>query len=174
MSMLSMNLVYGRKIEQMNEIAFSHACQFEPTKDKPLVSIVMTSYNQMDLSLKSLRSVLAQDYENLEIVITDDASQDDSFNILVEECRSFCRNNVNRFSIIVSRNKINVGVTLNYEIGFKLAHGDLIITQGGDDIAYPNRVSKIVESWISSGKKSKVIFHKVELIFLVDKNKDLQ
>lgn len=169
MSKLSMNLVYGRKVEQMNEIAFSHACQFEPTKDKPLVSIVMTSYNQMDLSLKSLRSVLAQDYENLEIVITDDASQDDSFNILVEECRSFCRNNVNRFSIIVSRNKNNVGVTLNYEIGFKLAHGDLIVTQGGDDIAYPNRVSKIVESWISSGKKSKVIFHKVEPIDLDDK-----
>ena len=62
MSKLSMNLVYGRKVEQMNEIVFSHACQFEPTKDKPLVSIVMTSYNQMDLSLKSLRRVLAQDY----------------------------------------------------------------------------------------------------------------
>ena len=148
---------------------FSHFADFQVSEDRPLVSVIMASYNQKGLALKSLRSLLVQDYDNLEIVITDDMSSDDSCEALIELCRDFCSQNPKRFQIILSRNPENLGVTLNYEYGFKLSHGDLIVTQGGDDIAYPNRVSKIVDSWISSGKKSKVIFHKVEPIDLDDK-----
>ena len=151
------------------KVLFSHLVDFCVSEDRPMVSVVMTSYNQKEQALKSLRSLLAQDYENTEIVITDDASSDDSCEAIIKLCRDFCSQYPNRFQIILSRNDENLGVTLNYEYGFNLSNGDLIVTQGGDDIAYPNRVSKIVESWVSSGKEAKVIFHKVEPIDLEDR-----
>lgn len=147
--------------------------RYIPEKDSdnsgnlPLVSIVMTSYNQQDLSRKALKSLFKQDYCNLEIIITDDHSSDDSMRVLTEECDRYAQNG-GLHPIIFSQNERNLGEAKNYEVGFKLAKGELLITAGGDDISHPHRVSCIVKHWLEMEKKPTVIFHGLRPINMDD------
>lgn len=136
--------------------------------DKPLVSVVMTSYQQKELSSIALKSLLKQDYDNLEIVIADDCSQDGSPEHLLELCKNYSIE-VGKHSIIFNLNESNLGVTRNYELGFKLSHGELIVAMGGDDISYPNRVSRIVEKWLEGGRNATVIYHKLRPVDIAGK-----
>lgn len=140
-------------------VEFSYKAKQTIDENHPLVSVVMTSYNQPEPALKSLRSVMAQDYDNIELVVCDDVSTDGTYEAVLEACMEYARSGHARFSIIVNRNEENLGVTKNYESGFILSHGELLITQGGDDIAHPGRVSAIVDAWIRGGRSAKVIFH---------------
>lgn len=45
-------------------------------ENKPLVSVIITTYNRADLVNRSIDSVLEQDYENIEIIVVDDCSSD--------------------------------------------------------------------------------------------------
>ena len=49
---------------------------------KPLVSVLMPVYNSEEYLEEALRSLVSQDYENLEIIILDDGSDDSSFSII--------------------------------------------------------------------------------------------
>lgn len=124
----------------------------------PLVSIVMPTYNQEVLALKSLETLLNQDYGNLEIIVSDDASTDDTFKRLLERCQIYAKCYGNH-KIKLNRNNINIGIIRNYEFGFSISKGKLLVTQGADDFSYPNRVSCIVDNWLKKGGGSMVIFH---------------
>lgn len=140
---------------------------FDNPDKQPLVSIVMTSYNQKELSRKALKSLFEQDYRNLEIVITDDHSSDESVRALTEECNRYAHNG-GLHPIVFSQNERNLGEAKNYEVGFKLAKGELLITAGGDDISHPHRVSCIVKHWLEMEKKPTVIFHGLRPINMDD------
>jgi len=129
----------------------------------PLASIVLTTFNQKELAILSLHSILNQDYQNLEIVISDDTSTDGLYEELVNECQNYA-STIGRHSIILNRNEENLGICKNYEKGVYLSSGEIIVIQGGDDIAHPNRVSSIIKHWIDDGKKATVIFHKLNPI----------
>jgi glycosyltransferase involved in cell wall biosynthesis len=57
---------------------------YEPIKfsDKPLISVLIPSYNKQDILLKSIRSIQNQSFKNLEIIIVNDGSTDNSSAIL--------------------------------------------------------------------------------------------
>ena len=50
--------------------------------DNPLVSVVITSYNRANLIEVAIQSVLAQDYQNLEIIISDNCSTDNTYEVM--------------------------------------------------------------------------------------------
>ena len=55
--------------------------------NKPIISIILPSYNKQDILLKSIRSIQNQNFKNIEIIIVDDCSNDNSskiFNYLIE------------------------------------------------------------------------------------------
>ena len=51
-------------------------------KNSPLISVIMSTYNSSKTLNKAMESILFQSYENLELLIMDDCSTDDTMNIL--------------------------------------------------------------------------------------------
>lgn len=95
---------------------------------------------------QALRSVMAQDYSPLEIIIADDASSDRTYDIVVEEVNAYR----GPHPISYGRNPSNLQIeTYNGLLG--KAQGRFIVHAHGDDISLPNRVSKLVELWRQSG-----------------------
>jgi glycosyltransferase involved in cell wall biosynthesis len=108
----------------------------DDTFSPPLVSVVMITYNRGDLIEESVRSVMAQTYENWELIIVDDGSEDDTEQV------------IDRLSSPKIRyTKINhcglLGKVRN--LGMKMATGKYIAFQDSDDLWLPNKLDVQVE-----------------------------
>lgn len=106
---------------------------------KPLVSVLLLSYQQKSFLKELIESVLAQSYRPLEIIVTDDASTDGTREMLEEYASKF----PGIFTFAVS--PTNKGITANCNQGLALCKGDLIALSGGDDIFLPRKIEKQVE-----------------------------
>ncbi|MBC8485025.1 MAG: glycosyltransferase [Bacteroidetes bacterium] len=90
----------------------------------PLISVIIPTYNVSSFIECTLRSVLSQTYNNLEIIIIDDGSID-------ETCSKIKRFNSDKITIIKKEHTGNVGRNLNE--GIKMAAGEYIAVLGSDD-----------------------------------------
>ena len=104
---------------------------------KPLVSIILSIYNDEKFIKKSINCLLNQTYKNIEIIIINDGSTDKSQKIL----KVFEKNYKNIYLI---NNKKNIGLTKSLNIGIKKSKGKYIARQDCDDISYAERISKQV------------------------------
>lgn len=103
-------------------------------------SLVVLAFNQERYIREAVESALAQDYEgDLEIVITDDCSQDSTWDIINQMVKAY----TGPHKVIVNRNDQNLGIVRNFQKGVSLSSGTWIIVLAGDDLAFPNRVSYI-------------------------------
>lgn len=108
----------------------------------PLVSVIMPVYQQERYVAAAFRSVLAQTYSPLEVVVADDCSTDRTFGI-VEALASAYRG---PHRVILHRNEWNHGIE-NYNVLMAKAQGVFIVQAHGDDISYPQRVDHLVRRW---------------------------
>ena len=105
---------------------------------RPLVSVVMPSYNAEKYISEAIQSVIAQIYENWELLIIDDCSTDSTANI------------VKQFSDVDSRitlysNPKNMGVALTRNKGMNLAKGSWIALLDSDDVWHKDKLEKQIE-----------------------------
>lgn len=92
----------------------------------PLVSIVITNYNRQNTIARAISSALLQDYSNLEIIISDNCSTDNSHDII---SRHVSDNRVRYY-----RNNENVGMLENFRLCFEeRANGEFITIVNSDD-----------------------------------------
>lgn len=105
---------------------------------EPLVSIALATYNGERFVEEQIQSLLAQDYPNLEIVISDDCSQDSTWQILKRYAQLDTRIR------LLPRDK-NVGYVQNFLRVFEECKGELISPCDQDDIWYSNKTSRLVE-----------------------------
>ena len=107
--------------------------------ENDLVSIIIPAYNTGSRVKSSLESVIAQDYENIEIIVVDDASSDNTgtyaHDILSESGR--------RYKIITHEN--NSGVSSSRNAGIENASGKYICFVDADDIIRVNFISSLHE-----------------------------
>jgi len=99
----------------------------------PKVSIMVTVYNAEDYIEECLDSIINQDYKNIEIIVSDDCSSDNTQKILKKKYR-------HHKNIILLFNKKNLGPTLNSNQILEAASGDFIALFAGDDIMKPLKV----------------------------------
>lgn len=99
---------------------------------KPIVSIIITCFNQENYIVSSLKSVKNQTFENWECIIIDDGSTDKSANLI----KDFISGDV-RFKYVYQENK---GVSLARNLGFEFSKGDFIQILDGDDTLLPNKL----------------------------------
>lgn len=115
-------------------------------KDQALVSVFLPTYNQQNFIAASIDSVVSQDYENLEIVIGDDCSQDNTWQI-VQEYQSRYPEKIKAF-----RNPQNLGITGNCNEILKRCTGKYVAFTAGDDLFLPGKISTQVELMEKNGK----------------------
>lgn len=109
-----------------------------------LVSIVISNYNNENYILECLDSILNQSYENIEIIIVDDKSTDNS----VSKIKNWIRKNKNSFKndnyIKLIQLPKNVGFSGAVTYGLFLAQGEYIAMHDGDDRSHKDRIKKQV------------------------------
>lgn len=110
--------------------------------EKPLVSFCIFSYNQEAFILDALEGAVSQDYENLEIIISDDGSKDGTQQKIDEFVSAY----KGPHKIIVNKNNPNLGIAKHVnKILYELAHGEIILVAAGDDKSLPNRTQMSVD-----------------------------
>lgn len=130
-------------------------CQIQNTFG-PKASIAIISYNQENFIAEALEGALSQDYNNLEIVVSDDGSTDGTQSIISEyQARHPGR-------IVALLNRDNVGITKNSNRALRACTGKYIVLQGGDDILLPQKISKQV-AWFEADDRRVLCGHQVEV-----------
>jgi len=101
------------------------------TGNNPLVSIIVITYNSSKYVLETLESAKAQTYQNIELIVSDDCSSDNTLEI----CRSWLNENQQRFKRVeLVTSEKNTGIAPNCNRGLKAAKGEWVKLIAGDDI----------------------------------------
>jgi len=108
---------------------------------QPKISVIMATHNDESTISDSIESILNQTYPNIEFLIIDDYSTDQTLNIL-KSFESEIKN------IKIFKNLKNIGLTKSLNILIRNATGDLIARQDADDISFNNRLFKQVHELI--------------------------
>jgi glycosyltransferase involved in cell wall biosynthesis len=108
-------------------------------------SLILLAFNQAAYIREAALSCLAQDCEPIEIVFSDDASNDNSYAILQQVAADYR----GPHSVVVRQNSRNLGIGGHYNLLSDIAQGLLLITAAGDDISEPYRVRKLLQAWDS-------------------------
>lgn len=103
-----------------------------------LVSVVVPVYNMGDRIEKCIKSVLMQDYTNIEVILVDDGSKDNS----LEQCNKLLQTD-NRIKVIHTE---NCGSGPARNTGINHATGSYVYFPDADDYMEPNTISILVES----------------------------
>ena len=101
--------------------------------DTPSISVLLPVYNSRDYIQEAVESVLEQSFTDIELILIDDASSDDSF-VLLESFRD------NRIRLYQNKTNMKLPATLNRGLG--LARGKYIARMDADDICLPGRLEK--------------------------------
>lgn len=88
----------------------------------------------------AIDAVLSQDVDDIEVILSDDASKDKTFSIMQHKVNEYKGNK----KIILNRNEHNLGITNHLNKIMNLGSGDWFILCAGDDISFINRVSHII------------------------------
>ena len=123
---------------------------------RPLVSVIIPTFNRARFLKEALESVLAQDYQPLEIIVVDDGSKDETPHLVCH------------FPVIYVRRGKTLGVSAARNSGLRRARGELIALLDSDDLWLPSKISTQVayfqshpeavavqteEIWIRKGKR---------------------
>lgn len=114
-----------------------------PKQRKLKASIAMTTYNGAKHLRMQIESILNQNYEDIELVISDDHSSDETSNIIAEYTARDQR-------ILYIRPEKNLGFKANF--GFAVTHctGDIVFLSDQDDRWYPEKVKSHMEIYMKN------------------------
>ena len=98
--------------------------------DRPRYTLLITCYNFENFIREAVEGALAQTYEPLDIIISDDCSTDRSWEVIQET--------------VLNHNGTNLGFAANLNKSYALARTDWVLNQSGDDISLPTRVEECV------------------------------
>lgn len=125
--------------------------------EKPLVSILCPTYNAENFLWNTLISIIEQDYDNMEIVVSDDCSTDATVDI----ARRFA--DLHPHKIVLSINERNLGITRNCNAALALCRGKYIAFFAGDDLMYPGKISAQVLA-MESDPDCSMTYHSVDIL----------
>ncbi len=129
--------------------------------NEPLVTIIMATYNGEAFLKEQLQSIIEQEYKNRELLISDDDSNDNTYDILMRYAKK------NEW-IHLYRNKKHLGLIGNFETLLERAQGDYISFCDQDDIWEKEKLSKSVKRFEREDNSQALLFHS-DLI-VVDEN----
>jgi len=125
-------------------------------EEEPLVSIIVITYNSSKYVIETLESAKAQTYQNIELIVSDDCSTDDT----VEICEKWVQKNKDRFvRTEILTVKENTGIPSNCNRGAKKAKGIWIKFIAGDDILVSIGIEECIK-FTKSFLNANIVFSK--------------
>lgn len=116
-----------------------------PVVHGPLVTVLMTTYNSADRIISAIRSVLNQSYSDIELIVIDDASSDDTGDIVK--------------AIMIDDQRVryiglpcNVGTYVAKNIGLQYAKGEFVTCHDSDDWSHPLKIERQVMPLLQNRK----------------------
>lgn len=100
-----------------------------------LISVILPVYNGAQFLREAIESILQQSYSNLELIIINDGSKDDSQSII----DSYADGRIRSFD------QSNIGLSATLNRGISLAKGRWIARQDQDDVSFPERLTKQIQ-----------------------------
>ncbi len=116
---------------------------------KPLISIIIPVYNGEDVILRAVNSVLHQTYKNIEILVIDDKSTDNTLEIL-----STIKDK--RLRIFKQKKNYQIG-SIARNVGMRNAKGEYIAFLDDDDEFLPERIDKLYKEIVSKGDEYRAV-----------------
>lgn len=110
-----------------------------------MISVVMPTYNRAEMMKQAIESILFQTYKNIEIVVVDDNSSDDTEIIIKELISNGC-------NILYHRNSNNMGPGYNRNKGYCLSSGEYVVFMDDDDYYTENTFYEKAISVLDSNK----------------------
>ncbi|MEP5945592.1 MAG: glycosyltransferase, partial [Balneola sp.] len=123
--------------------------------NKGLVSIITPVYNGQDFLERSIKSVLAQTYENWELFLIDDGSSDNSVQIIEHYLED------DRIKLL--RNELNSGIPATRNKGIENSNGEFIALLDQDDEWLPHKLEKQVNRFLEIDDSFGLIYSNVEV-----------
>jgi glycosyltransferase involved in cell wall biosynthesis len=105
---------------------------------KPVVSVILPAFNAETYLSVAIESILNQTFEELELIVVDDYSTDNTWKIIKQFARRDPR-------VVALRNEHNVKLSETLNAGIAVAKGKYIARMDADDWSYPDRLTKQVE-----------------------------
>ncbi len=122
--------------DSINLISDNNQKQVCINHENPKVSVLLCVYNAQKYIRKALESIKYQTFQDFEIILIDDASTDETPEILQKYYKDT--------RTLIHRNSENLGLTKSLNIGLSLCRGKYIARMDADDISMPQRFEKQV------------------------------
>ncbi len=100
---------------------------------EPMVSVIITAYNEQNYIGKTIESLLNSTYTNKEIIVVDDGSTDDTLSGIKKFAEKYSE-------IIIIKNSRNLGITASVTKAVAAAHGELIARVDAGDCFIPEKI----------------------------------
>lgn len=114
----------------------------------PLVSVVVVSYHSQDTILETLDSIYNQTYQNIELIVSDDCSSDNTVSVV----QQWAQTHADRFAAFHLHTKQkNLGVPGNLNAGIRLSSGKYIKDLAADDLLLPGCIEQYVACCETNG-----------------------
>lgn len=114
---------------------------------KPKATMFLITYQQEQVVSQAVLGAINQTYSPLQIIISDDASTDETFSKIkrtIEHYRG-------PHEILLRKNEKNLGISSHFSKLIDLADGDLLFVTAGDDVSEITRCEKVVRHWMDNG-----------------------
>ena len=125
------------------------------------VSLIIITYNQEKFITSALESAFAQTYRNLEIIISDDCSIDNTWRNIQALTSNYC----GPHTIKINKNANNLGIVGNFNLCVEMSTGELLVIQAGDDRSMPDRVEQLTAAWISDNKNTDILYSNYSVVY---------
>lgn len=126
------------------------------------ISVCFPQYNRIHLLEKSLRLIEKQTYKNIEVVISDDCSADETFQVIQKLREDY------KYPIVYHRNEKNTGYDRNYRKCIELGTGDYCLVIGNDDSLYMPTAMERLANFLTENNYPEIGFCN----YVEDKNKE--
>jgi glycosyltransferase involved in cell wall biosynthesis len=124
----------------------------------PRAALLLIGYRQSATIDAAIEGAFAQDYPALDIVLSDDASPDDTFARMQARAAAY----TGPHRVILNRNPRNLGIGAHLAHATTLTDAELLFVVAGDDVSLPHRVSRCVAAWEAHGRRPDLIAGWVE------------
>jgi glycosyltransferase involved in cell wall biosynthesis len=125
--------------------------------EKPLLTFALAALNQERFIREAVEAAFAQTYSPLEIILSDDCSEDRTFEIMCEMAKAYR----GAHRIVLNRNPVRRCIGGHINRIMEVSQGQLILAAAGDDISLPQRAQVTYEAWEASCREATSIHSKI-------------